>query len=139
MNIRIIWKVNKEIQHVKHVERNKYATEKTAVTAQTMKFSVKDFFCKCDQIRRKLWICSLLPKNSFLVFCAVGYSSSSHPAGNYMFKVNNRNTRTRCEICSKLTIKIPERHHWRRSSIFIVTSEHILHLVLVLLLLTLST
>ena len=31
------------------------------------------------------------------------------PAGNCMFKVNNRNTRTRCEICSKLTIKIPER------------------------------
>ena len=31
------------------------------------------------------------------------------PAGNYMFKVNNRDTRTRCEICSKLTIKIPER------------------------------
>ena len=26
-----------------------------------------------------------------------------------MFKVNNRNTRTRCEICSKLTIKTPER------------------------------
>ena len=31
------------------------------------------------------------------------------PAGNYMFKVNTRNTRARCEICSKLTIKIPER------------------------------
>ena len=31
------------------------------------------------------------------------------PAGNYMFKVNNRNTRTRCEICSKLAIKTPER------------------------------
>ena len=31
------------------------------------------------------------------------------PAGNYMFKVNNRNTRTRCEICSNLTIKPPER------------------------------
>ena len=30
-------------------------------------------------------------------------------AGNYMFKVNNRNTRARCEICAKLTIKIPER------------------------------
>ena len=26
-----------------------------------------------------------------------------------MLKVNNRNTRARCEICSKLTIKIPER------------------------------
>ena len=29
--------------------------------------------------------------------------------GNYIFKVNNRNTRERCEICSKLTIKTPER------------------------------
>ena len=26
-----------------------------------------------------------------------------YPAGNYMFNVNNRNTRARCEICSKLT------------------------------------
>ena len=32
------------------------------------------------------------------------------PAGNHMFKVNNRNTRTRCKICSKLTIKTSERH-----------------------------
>ena len=35
-----------------------------------------------------------------------------YPAGNYMFKVNNRNTRTRCEICSMLTIKTPERTFW---------------------------
>ena len=34
---------------------------------------------------------------------------NANTAGNYMFKVNYRNTRTRCEICSKLTIKIPER------------------------------
>ena len=27
------------------------------------------------------------------------------PADIYMFKVNNRNIRARCEICSKLTIK----------------------------------
>ena len=27
-----------------------------------------------------------------------------------MLKVNNRNTRTRCVICSKLIIKMPERH-----------------------------
>ena len=33
------------------------------------------------------------------------------PAGIYLLKVNKRNTRTRCEICSKLTIMIPERHH----------------------------
>ena len=28
-----------------------------------------------------------------------------NPAGIYLLKVNNRNTRTRCETCSKLTIK----------------------------------
>ena len=63
---------------------------------------------------------------------------SQEPAGNYMFKVNNRNTRTRSEVCSKLTIKIPERRQWRRSGIFIVNFEHISNLVLVFLLLTLS-
>ena len=31
------------------------------------------------------------------------------PVGIYLLKVNNRNTRTSCEICSKLTIKKPER------------------------------
>ena len=52
----------------------------------------------------------------------------------FLFKVNNRNTRTRCEICSKLTIKTPER----RYGVFIVNFEYISHLVLVFLLLTLS-
>ena len=55
-----------------------------------------------------------------------------------MFKVNKRNTRARCEICSKLTIKTPEGHHWRRSGVFIVNFEHILHLDLGFLMLTLS-
>ena len=47
-----------------------------------------------------------------------------------MFKVNIRNTRTRCEICSKLTIKTPER---RGSGVFIVDFEHVSHLALLLL------
>ena len=55
-----------------------------------------------------------------------------------MFNVNNRNTKTRCEICSKLTIKLPDRRQWRCSGIFIVNFEHISHLVIVFLLLTLS-
>ena len=42
-----------------------------------------------------------------------------NPAGIYLLKVNNRNTRTRCEICPKLTIKTPER-----SSVSIVNFEH---------------
>ena len=46
----------------------------------------------------------------------------SYPVGIYQFKVNNRNTRTRCDICSKL----------------IVNFEHISHLVLMFLLLTMN-
>ena len=41
------------------------------------------------------------------------------PAGIYLFKVNNRNTKTRCKICSKLTIKIPERRHWHLRLFFV--------------------
>ena len=43
-----------------------------------------------------------------------------------------------CEICSKLTIKTPERGQWRRSGVFLVSFEHVLHLVIVFLLLTLN-
>ena len=32
-----------------------------------------------------------------------------NPANIYLFKFNNRNTRKKSEICSKLTIKTPER------------------------------
>ena len=35
----------------------------------------------------------------------------------YLFKVNKRNTIKKCETCSKLKIKTPERH-WRRSAVF---------------------
>ena len=59
------------------------------------------------------------------------------PAGNYVIKVKNRNTRTRCEICSKLTIKTPERRKWRHFGVFIVNFEHISQLILVFLLLAL--
>ena len=40
----------------------------------TMPFSMKDFFSKCNQIRRKLWIWSHLLKKSLMenfIFCAV--------------------------------------------------------------------
>ena len=38
----------------------------------------------------------------------VCHLSQPFPAGIYRFEVNNRNTKTWCEICLKLTIKIPE-------------------------------
>ena len=65
------------------------------------------------------------------------FGLTGNPAYIY-FKVNNGNTRKRWEISSKLTIKTPERHHWRRSGFFIVNFEHISHLFQVFLLLTLN-
>ena len=60
------------------------------------------------------------------------------PVGIYFLKVNNRNTKTKCEICSKLTIKTPEQRQWRPSGVFVVNFEHISHFVLLFLLLTLN-
>ena len=57
-------------------------------------------------------------------------------AGIYLLKVNNRKNRTRCEICSNLTIKAPERRP--RSGVFIVNLEHVSHLALAFVLLTLN-
>ena len=64
----------------------------------------------------------------------MSYADSIYPAGNYMFKVNNRNSRTRCELCSKLTIKIPERRHDVVLVSLLITLKHISHLVLVFIL-----
>ena len=47
------------------------------------------------------------------------------PGTIYLFKVNNRSTRTMREICSKLTKKTPEWHHWCSSGVFIVNFKQI--------------
>ena len=48
-------------------------------------------------------------------------TETHYPVGIYMFRVNNRNTTTRCEICSKFTIKTPERCQWRRCGVLLLT------------------
>ena len=35
----------------------------------------------------------------------------TYPAGIYLYKLNNGDTKAMCEIYSKLTIKTPERRH----------------------------
>ena len=45
------------------------------------------------------------------------------PVSIYLFKVNNRNARTKGGICSKLTIKVSEQHHWRCSGVFVVNFD----------------
>ena len=52
------------------------------------------------------------------------YTGRNSSKNIYLFIVNNSNTRKGCEICSKLTIKSPER----RSTVFIVNFEHISYL-----------
>ena len=49
------------------------------------------------------------------------------PANTYLFKINNRNTKKICKICSKLTINI-----------FVSNFEHIIHAFLVALWLNLN-
>ena len=61
---------------------------------------------------------------------STSYIQYQGPAGNYMLKGNNRNTRTRCGVCSKLTIKIPGRCQWHLEGVFIVNFEHVSHLAL---------
>ena len=76
-------------------------------------------------------------KTIFLVDFSI-LKGNSFLAGSYLQRVNNRNTRTRFEICSKLTIKTTERRQWRHSRVFIVNFEHISHPSLNFLLLNLN-
>ena len=74
-------------------------------------------FLRCDQTWCKIilmWFSWLAVSNSVL--------KSSHNAlllvnnfstNIYLLRVNDRNTRKRYELCSKLTIKSPERRHLR--------------------------
>ena len=75
--------------------------------------------------------CNLLFRNTFqfhswkihwVKYCRIC------PTGIYLLKVNNRNTRTRCEICSKLTIKTPERRRTssRKMSVGQISLTHFL-------------
>ena len=93
-------------------------------------------------LRKGLFTCFFILNNMLLKGYDVEskeiFSGRPNPVGIYLLKVSNRNIREMCEICSKLTIKTPGRRQWRCFGVFIVNFEHILHLVLVFLLLTLN-
>ena len=76
-------------------------------------------FLKCVPLFREICIKKLGAMRCTLkTFCLTG----KDPAGVYLLEVNNRNTRTRCEICSVLTIMAPERRQC--SNVSIVNFEH---------------
>ena len=72
--------------------------------------------------RKFYWLCFIIIESgrgyydSLKFKCAESFNFHNHNfilAGIYLLKVNNRNIRARCEISSELTIKTPERRHWR--------------------------
>ena len=96
----------------------------------------------CILYKRLLWPISVLTKNLSMrkkIYLKAFLNRFVLIQANiYLFKFNNRNTRKRCETCSKLTIKTTEWRQWRRSGVFIVNFEHISLHFLVFLLLTLN-
>ena len=125
---------------------------------QWMKFSTEDFFrtnstpCKFikHRLKQKSFSCDFggfyftdhlrmtasgVFRNFWNKYFSKYFCGTTLPANVYLFKVNNRNTKKRYEMCSMLTIKTPERRHWR---VFTVNFEHISHRFLVCLLLNLS-
>ena len=73
----------------------------------------------------------IVPKLSILVVC----QGTDQVSVKKDIKKALKNTRKRCEVCPKLTIKTLELH---LSDVFIVDYEHVSHLFLVFLLLTLN-
>ena len=71
--------------------------------------------CKLPNFPTKMQCWQHFLKSSSFRFILLGFirTIDYNPTGIYLFKVNNRNTRTMCEICSWLTIKTPERRQWR--------------------------
>ena len=98
-----------ESQHgcFKKTKQAKFSEKRTFLTSLFFGKFVMLSFLKTPVLRFVL-----LPYSSPLwPSCPVNHQLDNigYLAGIYLLIVNNRNTRTRCEICSKLTIKTPER------------------------------
>ena len=75
--------------------------------------NVTEIFWNCTPLHEKFLNTELFLVRLFLysdTFHAAHKWLKAVPAGIYLLKFNNWNTRIRCEICSNLKTKIPERH-----------------------------
>ena len=66
---------------------------------QKMKFSIKDFFSKCDHIHRKLWIWSHLLKKSLMknfTFCTVKWEDDFGDGFSFYSKLTGPIEITKC-------------------------------------------
>ena len=75
-------------------------------TAKVNGWKVLNYRCKALHLRCFWW--------SWLRLCLnLNTKQKFNPTNIYLFKLNKRYTSKRCEICSKLTIKTPERRQWK--------------------------
>ena len=103
--------------------------------SRNFKRDVKRLHRNVSRIWSNIFSCSLIASFQIHDGACIHYSihmieqlckySFSGPVCIYLLKGYNRNTGRRCEICSKLTIKTPQKRHWR-SSASIVTFEHVI-------------
>ena len=75
--------ITKRRSSVNHTTKTIHHDGEIALIAQKMRFPMKNFFSKCDQIRRKLRIWSHLLKKSLMekfIFCPVpvGYKTNKN-------------------------------------------------------------
>ena len=95
---------------------------KSISTGQKMKFSIKDFFSKCDQIRRKLRIWSYLLKKSLMknvIFCAVKYTVRW---GSNLSRENIG--AALLDLVPVVQFKKREKHRWRIVTLLKLTLLH---------------
>ena len=79
----------------------------------------QSFFMSCYFTRVFVHLSVIAAVCYFSVYKLLGWD----PANIYLFKVNSRNTRKRCEICPKSTINTVESY----SGVFIANFEHSSH------------
>ena len=71
---------------------------------------------------RRFWTCFVKMIFENIVSVEIDAAIPEHALANiYLFKVNNRHFRKRCETCSKLTIKTPEWRQWRLMMFLLLT------------------
>ena len=83
-------------------QRDFFVDEKMQLKAKsknTSGMTIYELIIKFIEAKKKSW------------FFLKWIQFSTKKEGVFLLKVNNRNTRTRCKICSKLTIKAPEGCH----------------------------
>ena len=106
----------KEIKHFKEVKSLKSVKVKAEAYVEPSWASVMELFSENSERLSAIFVRKLYSK------CSTGFwipllkdwdfQNEANPANIYFFKVKNRNAWKSCEICSKLTIRTPERRQW---------------------------